>query len=429
MQKLFNKVVRVSLILVGSCSLLYGQPKLIHKKSSTGKKHIPLHNLHQHNLADKQKLHNQLSPYIFHDNRAVIATQASVTKEINFNGQWRGGFIDNSTAFIGFGGDKIEYVLELETHGSSVTGYSYTYFSEGSKRYYTICKVKGSINRTTKEVVVTEFERTKFNTPPDFRNCFQVHKLKYNKDNPEEESLEGTWYPAPTQEGDCGYGKTTLTRKIVPRITIEEIRKNTPDPVKKGQFSDMNREQKPVTLLKPKPVIKDLVKKTITDTPKTPAKIYPPIVQNEVKKESPVKDTIVKRRVATEPPKKEVSDLGHGKFEKRDNTVLETINIVNETFTVDFYDDGVVDGDSISVFYNGKLILSKKMLSLTPITLTLKVDPTKKINELVMYAENLGEIPPNTALMIVRDGDNRYEARIVSDMERSGTIRFTHNPK
>ena len=51
------------------------------------------------------------------------------------------------------------------------------------KRYYTICKLRGTINKLTKEIIVTEFERTKFNTPPDIRNCFQTHKLKYVKEN------------------------------------------------------------------------------------------------------------------------------------------------------------------------------------------------------------------------------------------------------
>ena len=46
-----------------------------------------------------------------------------------------------------------------------------------------------------------------------------------------------------------------------------------------------------------------------------------------------------------------------------------------------------------------------------------------------MYAENLGEIPPNTALMVVTDGKNRYEVRIASDLEKSGAIRFVHKPK
>ena len=53
----------------------------------------------------------------------------------------------------------------------------------------------------------------------------------------------------------------------------------------------------------------------------------------------------------------------------------------------------------------------------------------KDVNELVMYADNLGSIPPNTALMVVTDGDSRYEVRISSDLQRSGVIRFIHKPK
>jgi tryptophan synthase alpha chain len=52
--------------------------------------------------------------------------------------------------------------------------------------------------------------------------------------------------------------------------------------------------------------------------------------------------------------------------------------------------------------------------------LSLDIDNQSDVNELVMYAENLGSIPPNTALMIVTDGPNRYEVRITSDLEKSG---------
>ncbi len=74
------------------------------------------------------------------------------------------------------------------------------------------------------------------------------------------------------------------------------------------------------------------------------------------------------------------------------------------------------------------MVLSHQRLTNKPITLTLSLDPDKSVNELVMYAENLGEIPPNTALMIVNDGDNRYEARITSDTQKNGTIRFSYKP-
>ena len=337
------------------------------------------------------------------------------TEAQNFNGQWKGGFVDNSSGFIGLGGDKIDYVLELECHGTDVTGYSYTYFSEGSRRYYTICKLKGRLNKADKEIVVTEFERTKYNTPPDFRNCFQTHRLRWKKDEDDTESLEGTWTPAPNQEGDCGFGKTILARRVVKRSLFNLPRNTTTAPVPKKDppFRDMNHEP-----VKDKPIVKEQVKK-----------ITPPIVNNNsIKKDSPKKDSqvvVIKPEVEKAKEKIETPPV---KFEKRSNNLMKTITIEQETFTVDLYDNGEIDGDTVSVFYNGKLLVSHKMLNVKPITLTLSLDNLRPDNELTMYAENLGSIPPNTALMIVTDGSKRYEVRINSNLQMNGTIRFIHKP-
>ena len=81
------------------------------------------------------------------------------------------------------------------------------------------------------------------------------------------------------------------------------------------------------------------------------------------------------------------------------------------------------------IFFNGKLLLSHKRLSDKALRLKLDVDANQDVNELIMYAENLGTIPPNTALMVVNDGDNRYEVRISSDLQKSGVIRFVHKQK
>ena len=109
--------------------------------------------------------------------------------------------------------------------------------------------------------------------------------------------------------------------------------------------------------------------------------------------------------------------------------MLKTIEIDNASFTVDLYDNGEIDGDSISLFFNGRLLLSHKRLSDKAIRLKLDVDNSRDVNELIMYAENLGTIPPNTALMVVNDGDNRYEVRISSDLKKSGVIRSVHKQK
>jgi hypothetical protein len=330
----------------------------------------------------------------------------------NINGQWKGSFVDNTTAFIGLTSDRLDYVLELESNGAIVTGYSYTYFNEGNKRYYTICKLKGTFNKETKDVIVTEIERTKYNTPEKYQNCFQTHRLKYYKQGEDSEMLAGSWIPAPDQTGNCGYGRTSLMRRIIkktpsiinPKSAILSSKKDQP-------FKDMNKETQKVITQKTKPVVKDQPKKIIP--------VQPPVTKKvETKKETVVIPPIQKEVHA----QNKISQ----NFEKRSNNVLQTIQIKNKTFTVDFYDSGEIDGDSISVFFNGKLVLSHHRLTDKPLTLTLTAESNNAVNELIMYAENIGEIPPNTALMIVHDGDERYEARISSDTEKNGAIRFTY---
>jgi hypothetical protein len=64
------------------------------------------------------------------------------------------------------------------------------------------------------------------------------------------------------------------------------------------------------------------------------------------------------------------------------------------------------------------------MLSEKAASFTLSIDRNRPYNELIMYAENLGTIPPNTALMVVKDGKKQYNVHITSDTEKNGTIYF-----
>lgn len=109
----------------------------------------------------------------------------------------------------------------------------------------------------------------------------------------------------------------------------------------------------------------------------------------------------------------------------RSNSILQRIAVVQPTVTIDLYDNAEVDGDIVSVFFNGKNILAKKSLTDKPIQLTITLDPSKKENEFLIYADTEGSIPPNTGIMIVNDGTNRYEVRFKADSKQNGVIVFT----
>jgi hypothetical protein len=94
--------------------------------------------------------------------------------------------------------------------------------------------------------------------------------------------------------------------------------------------------------------------------------------------------------------------------------------------TVRLYDNGEIDDDTISIYFDKRLLISGKRLSASPITVKLKIDDENQVHELVMVAENLGRIPPNTALMIVDAGDQRFDVRITSTEQKNALVRFSY---
>jgi len=64
------------------------------------------------------------------------------------------------------------------------------------------------------------------------------------------------------------------------------------------------------------------------------------------------------------------------------------------------------------------------LLSQKPITFTISVDPSEPHHEIIMVADNLGTIPPNTSVMIITTATNRYEVFISSDEQKNAKVVF-----
>lgn len=111
-------------------------------------------------------------------------------------------------------------------------------------------------------------------------------------------------------------------------------------------------------------------------------------------------------------------------FAKRTPVLNTILDVESDSVRVSFYDNGIIDGDSISVFLNHELILKHQELEAKALTLYLVLDSARDFNELSMFAENLGKYPPNTALMVVTDGKNRYEVFMSSSLQENATIKL-----
>jgi WD40 repeat protein len=101
------------------------------------------------------------------------------------------------------------------------------------------------------------------------------------------------------------------------------------------------------------------------------------------------------------------------------------IKVRDSTVQIAFWDDQQVDNDTISVFCNGKWILRNA-----------RIDKIKKVvnialeygdNELIVYAHNLGEIPPNTACLSFTSASGEQIRRVHATIGRAGSIKITRN--
>ncbi len=111
-------------------------------------------------------------------------------------------------------------------------------------------------------------------------------------------------------------------------------------------------------------------------------------------------------------------------IETRQKNYIREIELDNDHIGVEIYDNGTIDYDSVSLYLNGKQVLAKTMLSHRSVKLNLQLDPNREFNELSMFAENLGMIPPNTAALIVHDGQKEYQLLLQSDFSKSATLKL-----
>jgi hypothetical protein len=116
-------------------------------------------------------------------------------------------------------------------------------------------------------------------------------------------------------------------------------------------------------------------------------------------------------------------------FAKRKSVLNRVLEVESDSVRVSFYDNGEIDGDSISVFINSNPVLTHQELAAKALTLYVLLDSTKEVNNLSMFAENLGRIPPNTALMVVTDGKNRYEVFMSSSLTENAMIQLKKKKK
>ncbi|HET9824387.1 MAG TPA: hypothetical protein VFP87_03580 [Chitinophagaceae bacterium] len=347
----------------------------------------------------------------------------------DITGIWKGYFITD-------GGEQYRLEFQVKQNPtSSITGVSYSYLDI---RFYGKATMTGVLKRADKKFEIQELRTVEVKNLGGGGTCLMNYIFEYAKSG-KEEFLEGTFLgktedrknPKNNGEwGDCGGGKVYLRKvqtsdfyvepflreKPVVKTDTAARRKINPTVARNTAPRNIPATKKPNTPVKKNTSI---VKTTSTVKPETKfgtskasAKID---TAKKITSKPEIKNSISEKKIIT-------PDV----LRTRENALAQTITVNTDEVTIKLYDNGEIDGDSISVFVDKQLALSHKGLSASPIILKLKFDNSEDEHEVVMVAENLGRIPPNTSLMVITAGDKRYQVQITSTEQKNAVVRFKY---
>lgn len=171
---------------------------------------------------------------------------------------------------------------------------------------------------------------------------------------------------------------------------------------------------------------KDSVPPVVKVIPKKPKDSVPPVVK--VKEPPKPKDSVPPIVVAPVKIKKDTIAVPKT-LAQRKNKEQSRIEVDVKTINLKVYDNAIMDGDTVSILYNGKMLLTHQLLSEKGIELTIELDDKQTRHELTLFAENLGSIPPNTALIVITAGTKRYELFASASLEENAVLVFDYKPK
>ena len=137
----------------------------------------------------------------------------------------------------------------------------------------------------------------------------------------------------------------------------------------------------------------------------------------------PKTDTIAKT-LSTVKPVQRIFPSPPLVLKTRENALVRKVETEASEVRIELYDNGEIDGDTISIYHNNTLLRSHMRLSQKPISFTIGVNASQPHHEIIMVAENLGSIPPNTSVMIITTASKRYEVLISSSEQKNAKVVF-----
>jgi hypothetical protein len=355
---------------------------------------------------------------------AKLFAQNSVSGDMDITGLWKGTIYNDTTQ------KYYRYEIGISEENGKLSGFSHTFFLVEDKEFYGVKKVK--IKKEAGKIIIEDAGLIANNYPEKPpKGVRQINVLTLEiKDSIM--TLSGPYSTTRTKLYSSLTGYVNLQRKnnfrqsaLVPHLQELGLVNNLSF-VKKE--NDRQKEEADKIAANKEIAAKNIFKETKKEDQENPAK-KAVIAKTETKSAAPSNET---KTTTPEPAKEIVSNTivsKQGKViapaaevENRENVVQQTVYFTSDSLQLSLYDNGEVDGDTVSVLMNGNIIMAKEGLSTNAVRKTIYTGQDKDSIELVMYAENLGSIPPNTGLLVVHDGKSIYEIRFSGDLKKNASI-------
>ncbi|HJV18304.1 MAG TPA: hypothetical protein VJ552_00370 [Sediminibacterium sp.] len=384
-----------------------------------------------------------------------FAIQGSAQK---ITGIWR-GYFSSSTGVYREGAREEMYKYEIQIEqlpNNGVRGVTYSY---KSTVFYGKATLQGIYNVTSKTLLLKETKLVDLKVGDKSEPCLMTCYLDYSKAG-KLEVLQGTFISTNIKDkGDCGSGKVYLEKVPVSDFEKEDFLKKPPtdtpglaakNPARKGtplKDSGAKRLIKPGTTASKKlpvtapkfsnqPATKATAKASQKPVKSSLQKTAPPTretANSPAKSVPPAKPHVQEQIISSAPkPKEERLEKSNGPIPRvlleRENKLARTIHTDEEWVQIDLFDNGAIDNDTISVYHNNIQVVKSARLAFSPIRFRIRNTLEEPVHELVVVAENLGEIPPNTALMVITAGRKRYEIFLASNEERNAKVVIQYSP-
>ncbi|TAG09412.1 MAG: hypothetical protein EAZ13_06545 [Sphingobacteriia bacterium] len=363
-------------------------------------------------------------------------------------GIWR-GYFSSSNGIYREGTQPEMYKYELQIDQQTNNGLKGVTYSYKTTVFYGKANIQGIYNITSKTILLKETGLVDLKISDKSEPCLMTCYLDYSKIG-KLEVLQGSFISTNIKDkGDCGNGKVYLEKvtesdfELEPFLAKKGSQKKADDTAAKKATIIPKQSVGPATANKsPLPTNKPLI-------PKAAAPIInakPPISAQAIRVNKPkpkapkntspsnpttLKDTAIKlepelvhqKRAVVESEVREKRAVAVPKvLQERENNLVKTLVVEDEDIQIDLFDNGTIDNDTISVYHNNELVVRNGRLAFKAISFKIKCSPKENMHELVIVAENLGEIPPNTALMVITAGRKRYEVFLSSTEKRNAKV-------